>query len=349
MRRHAFTLIELLVVIAIIAVLIALLLPAVQAAREAARRAQCVNNLKQLGLAIMTYEGTNGALPPTGICANRSNPAGACYASYPVLGLKARILPFLEQAALFDAINMRGHDYSSPANSTLRTTQLSVMLCPSDGNVPVGTVTVAGKAHQVGYTSYPNNAGTWRGNHCKKFDGPAYIMGSPGAGATITLAAISDGTSNTASFSEFIRGKNLKFQDGLHQVYVDMSDPYGPTPVAYPLAQLSSNCQASATKLSNATGTVVDSKGANWMGQVCGQGGCYTHIQTPNKKACMFSDEKGFHTDHAIIGPSSNHSGGVNVAMIDGSVRFIKNSISQGTWWALGTHAGGEVIDASGY
>jgi len=348
MRRHGFTLIELLVVIAIIAVLIALLLPAVQAAREAARRSQCINNLKQLGLAIMTYESANGALPPTGMCNDRDNPAGACYATYPILGLKARILPFLEQTALYNCINMLGHDYNSPTNSTLRTTQLNTLICPSDGNVPIGTTTVAGVSRQVAYTNYPNNAGTWRGNNGKKFDGPAYILGSTGAGPTVTLAAVSDGTSNTAFFSEFIRGKNIKVQNGLHEVYKDMTDAYGSAP-AYPLAQLATNCSVSTTKLTGTTGVVIDSKGANWMDQACGQGGCYTHIQTPNRKACMFSDDTGFHTDHAIIGPSSFHSGGVNTAMIDGSVRFIKESVSPSTWWALGTHSGGEIIDASSY
>src|SRR5580692_10013629 len=102
MRRRGFTLIELLVVIAIIAVLIALLLPAVQAAREAARRSQCVNNLKQLGLAVMNYESSNGSLPPTGAV----SPSGTPLQTIGNFGTKVRLLPFLEQANLFNTVNV---------------------------------------------------------------------------------------------------------------------------------------------------------------------------------------------------------------------------------------------------
>jgi prepilin-type N-terminal cleavage/methylation domain-containing protein/prepilin-type processing-associated H-X9-DG protein len=337
MRRRGFTLIELLVVISIIAVLIALLLPAVQSAREAARRAQCVNNLRQLALATASYEEANKALPPTGMCNNRV--AGdPCQFTFPILGMKPRLLPYIEQTALYNSINMKGNDYNFPANGTAHTTQINTFLCPSDVNIPTTTLTVAGTARLRGYSSYPNNVGTWRGNNGGRFDGPAYILGQSVLGATVTLARVKDGTSNTAIFSEFIRGKNQTGQQGLHAVYNDTTDSPSGT---LNLTSLARNCE-------NSQAVISDTKGAYWMDQAVGQGGGYTHIQTPNKKACTFNDA-AYHTDHGIIGASSYHSGGVNTAMLDGSVKFIKDGISQAIWKALATYRDGEVIDAGSY
>src|SRR3954466_560279 len=146
MRRRGFTLIELLVVIAIIAVLIALLLPAVQAAREAARRAQCVNNLKQMGLAVMNYADVNGALPPSAEDTLAVD-----------FGMKSRMLAFMEQTTLFNAINFtRSWNQAAGENSTVFRTSVNTFLCPSDGvfsNFTRNGVPVAGN-------NYGNNIGT---------------------------------------------------------------------------------------------------------------------------------------------------------------------------------------------
>ena len=351
MRRRGFTLIELLVVIAIIAVLIALLLPAVQAAREAARRAQCTNNLKQIGLAVMNYESSNGSLPPTGTVSPSGNPLQ----NIGNFGMKTRLLPFIEQQSLFNSMNMTYNGEAPQGqNDTILTTQINAFLCPSDGNVPTFLYTMlnGGGSKQVGYASYPNNIGTIATNNGGALDGPAYIMGAPlnptGAqGGTVTLASISDGTSNTVIFSEFIRGRaDTVSTTGLQQIFV--------APIAYPSTNAyilpstySASCQSSTT-LPSAT-LNLNLKGCFWYNDKCSQGGGYSHLSTPNLKACLFSNDTDAFQGRTIVGASSNHPGGVNVGMVDGSVRFIKNTVAPMTWWALSTKGGGEVLSADSY
>jgi prepilin-type processing-associated H-X9-DG protein len=101
-------------------------------------------------------------------------------------------------------------------------------------------------------------------------------------------------------------------------------------------------CQA-ATRIAYAQ------KGIDWLLDCCGKGGAYSHIMTPNKNACWWGTGDTYNTDHTIIGASSSHPGGVNVGFLDGSVHFIKDSVSQYTWWAIATKAGGEVISANSY
>jgi prepilin-type N-terminal cleavage/methylation domain-containing protein/prepilin-type processing-associated H-X9-DG protein len=344
-RPSGFTLIELLVVIAIIAVLIALLLPAVQAAREAARRAQCINNLKQLGLAIANYGDIQGSLPPS---STSGFPTGVSMNDF---SMKVRILPFIEQQTLFNAFN-QALVYNSVFNGTATSTHVSAYLCPSDGNkVTRGMSNYSG--HDFGDTNYANNLGTCVTLYGNKLDGPAYTIGSNLFGPVVTLAMIQDGTSNTAMWSEVLIGSNSTTGDRtslwLSPDQFSWSGTITPTvngTIYNTLATLSTKCQASKTLAAFKT------LGYSWSYEMVGVGGGYSHINTPNKRMCMFANNNGDPPGSSIsslIGPTSNHSGGVNVAFLDGSVKFIKDSVAQQTWWALATMQGGEVISSDAY
>jgi prepilin-type N-terminal cleavage/methylation domain-containing protein/prepilin-type processing-associated H-X9-DG protein len=330
-RRRGFTLIELLVVIAIIAVLIALLLPAVQAAREAARRSQCVNNLKQLGLAINNYHDANGAIPPD---SNAGPPPGVGQTND--FSMKSRMLAFVEQASMFNSMNM-SFGATSAQNKTVHAVQVQTFLCPSDPNWPQINVSA---------TNYPNNIGLVRAqlnsSTLQDLDGPAYKMGQPPENRPVSFSMITDGLSSTAIFGEFVKGNNspsppyYPVGNGLNLVYdavVPETPGLGPT-----------GFQQACLK---ATNPVYDQKGTDWMIQDCGKGGCYSMIMAPNTRACWYGT--GSNTDHTVVGASSNHAGGVNMGFLDGSVRFIKSSINNNTWWALATKSGGEVISADSY
>jgi prepilin-type N-terminal cleavage/methylation domain-containing protein/prepilin-type processing-associated H-X9-DG protein len=353
MRHRGFTLIELLVVIAIIAVLIALLLPAVQAAREAARRSQCVNNLKQLGIAVQNYADVNGALPPTG---NQVTvPAG--FGPTNDFSMKQRMLPYMEQQPLFNAFNQT-QVYNAVQNGTASSTFVNTFTCPSDPNTIIrGMANYAG--HDFGDCNYGNNIGTIMSLNGIKFDGPAYALGAPTYGPTVTLASVTDGTTNTAMFSEWLKGTNST-KDGLFMVYIAKTSftvsspgapltPAGSTSFANTLQNISLMCQSTKTQ------GALTTKGYAWTDDACGIGGGYSHINTPNKRACMFSNlntaspNSFIYSLATMIGASSNHPGGVNVGFLDGSVKFIKDSVNAGTWGSLGTMSGGEIIDASSF
>ncbi len=355
---RAFTLIELLVVIAIIAVLIALLLPAVQAAREAARRSQCVNNLKQLGLAMQNYADVNLALPPTGVAVPENTMTG----NSNDFSMKTRILPYIEQSSLYNSLN-QSIDYNMVQNGTSSEVTLSTFLCPSDGTILArGMSNYPG--HNFGDTNYANNLGTSATFNGGIYDGPAYMMGSINVagigtigsvnGGVVTLASITDGLSNTAMHSEWQMGKNVA-GDGLWQVYV-VNIPLSLSPMspASPggslenvLRTVGAICLASKTQN-------FSTKGFAWADSGCGVGGGYSHIMPPNKKACTYSNMNQGYPAHSgwtlgsMIGASSYHAGGVNVGMLDGSVRFVKDTVNLGTWGAIATKSGGEIISSDG-
>jgi prepilin-type N-terminal cleavage/methylation domain-containing protein/prepilin-type processing-associated H-X9-DG protein len=367
-RRRGFTLIELLVVIAIIAVLIGLLLPAVQAAREAARRSQCTNNLKQIGLAVHNYVSSHELLPPGGEVYSCPKSYGAGWTGGPQnYSMKVRLLPYLEQTTVFNTFNYNvSAIWSSTGNAcptfvdgidinlTARNAYISTFVCPSDGNnirTDIGQLSTTGDAKPQGKgCSYANNCGLNRYNSNWRSSGITYYQGDDGGLNPLrSFTTISDGTSNTALFSEWIKGKggNGSFDPSNGIVYqngpgVTAVQPQNYTPQSPGMTAdvvLAGLCQNTPPDPNN----WWDFKGELWFFQDTGRGGGYFHIQPPNRKSCNCC---GFDT---IVGSSSKHPGGVNVVFCDGSVKFIKNSIAINIWHALGTQDYGEVTSADQY
>jgi prepilin-type N-terminal cleavage/methylation domain-containing protein/prepilin-type processing-associated H-X9-DG protein len=335
-RRSGFTLIELLVVIAIIAVLIGLLLPAVQAAREAARRAQCVNNLKQLGLGLHNYEGVAGALPPPMVLRG----SGSTIAWSNGWSVHGRILPFMEQGPAFNAINFTLR-YSVPENTTVSSLSISSFLCPSEINPqPRSTATA-----RYGVNNYGWNMGdwyVWGGFAGTPNRAPFQINQSR------RFAGFSDGLSNTIVAAEVKAYQpNLGNCGGLANIDnpADVppasADPYAVVP------EYTTGCTLSATGHTEWVDGAVHETGM-------------TTAWTPNRRIIRPGapgqdldligrrESQGGPT-FAAVTSRSYHPGGVNALFGDGSVKFLKDTIDGAAWRALGTVGGGEVVSSDSY
>ena len=357
MRRRGFTLIELLVVIAIIAVLIALLLPAVQSAREAARRAQCINNMKQLGLAIHNYHSVNNVFPMGSSSAIYD--ASMVYNAKQNLSLHAAILPFIEQTQIYNAINFNWgcEDASSTLcykiNSTGTNAKISGFCCPSDPNAGVpdnnNTSNTNNYNGSVGTTMYWSTIGTTTLN--------VVNVNLPSTGLFTMQQAYGintciDGTSNTIAFAEGVVG-NQSLQAGQRRVGV-LNAPIQAYETFDALqnvnnAKLALN-QCQATWKAAAGGNLDRQRGENWAhGCMCMT--LFNTIGTPNDFGDSWThcSRIGSGARSDLNSADSYHPGGVNVTMGDGSVKFIKDSVNMQTWMSLGTKGGNEVISSDSY
>jgi prepilin-type N-terminal cleavage/methylation domain-containing protein/prepilin-type processing-associated H-X9-DG protein len=354
-RRRGFTLIELLVVIAIIGILIGLLLPAVQAAREAGRRAQCTNNLKQIGLAIHNYVSSFSVLPPgKGLCygtqagCNGSYPGSANYARWSAL---SQLLLFIEQGNLYASINfslppetpgmagdipfMPEYQNAGRENSTSCRYQVSGFLCPSD--VSGGLL-----AEWPGGNNYLANLGTWACDLSETFPSTVAPAEQPQGifyyRSSVRMADVTDGLSNTAFFSEKIRGNGNTDPDARSDSMVMSGTVSGtPTFIDSVYSSCRSNRPATAPRLTKR-------QGMSWvMGEMCCTS--YNHVSTPNDVTCAGTGFAGTMANMPMmVPPSSRHPGGVNTLLGDGSVKFIKNGIDLQTYRALGTRSGNEIL-----
>lgn len=324
--RRAFTLVELLVVIAIIGILVGLLLPAVQAAREAARRMSCSNNVKQMGLALHNYHDTYRKFPPSGFF-NRFSPSGAW-------SVQARLLPQLEQGNLQQLINW---DNAYGVQGLVTRTRVPTYLCPSE---PRDEPRLDPNASDPNFTHYPLNYGANMGEWF--IYNPQTNQGGSGVfypNSTLHMGSLTDGTSNTLAFAE-VKAYTPYLRDGDNPSASGVPTPSQPSEIA---------------ALGGSFKT--DSGHTEWVDARVHQSG-FTTTFGPNTLVPYQSAGVNYDVDfnssregrsltgitYASVTSRSNHTGGVEVGLCDGSVRFLSQSIDLATWRSLGSRSGGEVV-----
>jgi len=339
--RSGFTLIELLVVIAIIAVLIALLLPAVQAAREAARRSQCVNNLKQIGLGLHNYESSNGSFP-IGV---ETFEAGVAYPSCGTTrrhGFFALILGQIEQQNVYNSINFMfpaGANAGAtvagvvpgPIQTTALLTRIGSFICPSDfSQSPYTSADGQPNQNPWGQASYAGSVGTTYSFFVTPTCAPDTPDGAFANNTSYTIAAITDGTSNT-----IFAGENSKFKNdpALDHAFNTWSQGGNYTSRALPSA---------------ARPQVLLFVGPKINGSLQATMPTFTTVNDIRNAILTTTGNPQFIT-LGQYGFRSQHPGGANFVFGDGSVRFLKETINLTTYLSLGTRGNGEVVSADQY
>ena len=306
--RRGFTLIELLVVIAIIAVLIALLLPAVQQAREAARRTQCKNQLKQIGLALHNYHDTFGTLPPGTVWPNgvNSNPRTG--------GYTVHVLPYLDQANVYNQVNFNvsGILWANGNNTTATAAAMPALLCPSDGRgsgfLVSGQLRLFKNNYLGIYSGYKSGdifSATANSDSTK--------LAVFGMNRGAKIRDMTDGTSNTMLVAEYLTG--MSATEARAFAWSDQS----------PGTQLF----VAQTPNTSVADVCFDINPASWCS---------------NNPAQNLPAVANTATAEQTAASRSRHVGGVQVLLCDGAVRFVGDSIDLGTWRALGTIGGSEIV-----
>ena len=330
-RRTGFTLIEFLVVIAILCILMALLLPAVMASRESARRSHCQNNLHQIGLAIHSYLAVHDRFsPPT---AYRKTPRHAGFFS-----IHAQMLPYLDQTALYDAINFQVGTWPTDGvnvafqpsftainrvNATVRNVAVATFLCPSDGG-PFGS----------SGNNYRGNAGVgpnW-GTTAEHPDSGNGLFAEVGS---VRVAQVIDGLGHTAAFSERLQG-SARDNSSLPE-----RDIYPQRGFVRTADDLLKSCMITARNRSTSGTFTLSGSHWFWTGR---EQTLYVHAQAPNGRVPDCSGG-GSMPAMGMVTARSHHPRGVHLLMGDGSVRFVADSISNVVWRGFGTRNGGELVD----
>jgi prepilin-type processing-associated H-X9-DG protein/prepilin-type N-terminal cleavage/methylation domain-containing protein len=344
-KRTALTLIELLVVVAIIAVLIALLLPAVQRVREAANRAACVNNLRQLGLALHAYHDARGSFPPG------FTTSGSDVVETGSFGGMVLLLPFLEQDNWYRRWDPSRNWYDPP-NDAIVGVEVPVFYCPSNrihGVINTAfLVPYAGRPlPSVAACDYLLCKGT-NAAMCQVSQVPPSARGVFDVNSKTRLIEITDGTSNTFAIGEGA-GNNPRF--GIRRYYPDTAPAADLFPGQPPFIDQSWSAGPMATKALHTNGLL----GGAWLGVTAQRGGQAAPFDEPMNNplglaalaygnGCTNSGTAPGTYD-TLSGFRSAHPGGCNFLFCDGSVRFLSESVAPDTYRALSTMAGGEVVN----
>ncbi|QDT82079.1 DUF1559 domain-containing protein [Gimesia maris] len=348
-RRRGFTLIELLVVIAIIAILIALLLPAVQQAREAARRSACKNNLKQLGLAMHNYHETHGIFPRANF--EKQNDSTYGYGNYSYFSFSAQtmLLPFLDQANVYNQFNFSLAPNQAP-NDTVKRAVIPAFLCPSDlSNIQNGGGYGLGPGNNYAVCAGPSIF--WFGFAPSTNTSPTNLQHQVGMfnyRKAIRIRDLTDGSSNIIAAGELMKGDGNNDASLIGEGDTIRGGSRGSTASSFPSYNDVKNWGASCLAKKNsppASPAPRGDTGSNW---VYGNGGLtvFNTLLNPNSEYpnCVTCSSCGTNDAPGLFPARSRHVGGVHVLMGDGATRFISANIDNTTWQNLGAIQDGNVL-----